>query len=136
MQPQPVSPAAAMDQKAEHQQKGSNHTATFRALPPPEDIYATVASTLAQPIDAEQYYQCILQILPAHHATLQGWRQTKGGDNEWGPEDDPLWEDTWDGTMDTFLGGSSCMANHTKCTQFRPCKKIAFHRLCFLKTEY
>ena len=26
--------------------------------------------------------------------------------------------------------------NHTKCTQLRPCKKIVFHRLCFLKTEY
>ena len=26
--------------------------------------------------------------------------------------------------------------NHTKCTQFGPCKKIVFHRLCFLKTEY
>ena len=26
--------------------------------------------------------------------------------------------------------------NHTKCTQFGPCKKIVFHRLSFLKTEY
>ena len=26
--------------------------------------------------------------------------------------------------------------NHTKCTKFGPCKKIVFHRLCFLKTEY
>ena len=26
--------------------------------------------------------------------------------------------------------------NHTKCTQFGPCNKIVFHRLCFLKTEY
>ena len=26
--------------------------------------------------------------------------------------------------------------NHTKCTQFGPCKKIVFHRLCFLKPEY
>ena len=26
--------------------------------------------------------------------------------------------------------------NHTKCTQFGPCKKIVFHGLCFLKTEY
>ena len=26
--------------------------------------------------------------------------------------------------------------NHTKCTQFGPCKKIVFHRLCFSKTEY
>ena len=26
--------------------------------------------------------------------------------------------------------------NHTKCTQFGQGKKIVFHRLCFLKTEY
>ena len=26
--------------------------------------------------------------------------------------------------------------NHTKCTQFGPCKKIVFHGRCFLKTEY
>ena len=26
--------------------------------------------------------------------------------------------------------------NYTKCTQFGPCKKIVFHRLSFLKTEY
>ena len=26
--------------------------------------------------------------------------------------------------------------NHTKCIQFGRCKKIVFHRLCFLKTEY
>ena len=26
--------------------------------------------------------------------------------------------------------------NHTKCTQFGQCKKIVFHRLCFLRTEY
>ena len=26
--------------------------------------------------------------------------------------------------------------NHTKCTQFGPCKKKIFHRLSFLKTEY
>ena len=26
--------------------------------------------------------------------------------------------------------------NHTKCTQFGTCRKIVFHRLCFLKTEY
>ena len=26
--------------------------------------------------------------------------------------------------------------NHTKCTQFGPCKKIVFHRLSFSKTEY
>ena len=26
--------------------------------------------------------------------------------------------------------------NHTKCTQFGPCKKIVFYNPCFLKTEY
>ena len=26
--------------------------------------------------------------------------------------------------------------NHIKCTQFGPCKKNVFYRLCFLKTEY
>ena len=26
--------------------------------------------------------------------------------------------------------------NYTKCTRFGPCKKIVFHRLCFLITEY
>ena len=26
--------------------------------------------------------------------------------------------------------------NHTKCTQLGPCKKIVFHRLCFLEIEY
>ena len=26
--------------------------------------------------------------------------------------------------------------NHTKCTQSGPCRKIVFHMLCFLKTEY
>ena len=26
--------------------------------------------------------------------------------------------------------------NHTKCTQFGPCKEKVFHRLCFSKTEY
>ena len=66
---------------------------------PRKDIYATLASTLAHPMDAEQYYQCVNRELPANHATLQGWRQEEGGDKEWGPEDDLLWEDT----MDTFL---------------------------------
>ena len=26
--------------------------------------------------------------------------------------------------------------NHSKCTQFGPCKKKVFNRPCFLKTEY
>ena len=54
-------------------------------------------------MDVNQNYQCVLRELPAIHATLRGWTQRKGGDNEWGPEDDLFWEDTWDGTMDTFL---------------------------------
>ena len=103
MQPHPVSSAAATDQNAEHQQKESNRAATPQPLPPPKDIYATVASTITHPMGAEQYYQCVLHELPAHHATLQGRRQTKGDDNKWGPEDNLLWEDTWDGTMDIFL---------------------------------
>ena len=51
---------------------------------------------------AEQYYQSVQRELPADHATLQGWRQERGDDKEWGTEDDLLWEDTWKCTMDTF----------------------------------
>ena len=54
-------------------------------------------------MDAVQYYQHVLHKLPATHATFQGWKQVKGGDNEWGPEDGLLWEDTWEGTEDVFL---------------------------------
>ena len=50
--------------------------------PPPKDIYATLAGTLAHPMDAEQYYQSVRRDLPADHATLQGWKQEKGNDNE------------------------------------------------------
>ena len=74
-----------------------------RRPPPEKDIYATVAGTLAHPMDAEQYYQSVYRELPADQATLQEWRQERGGNNERGPEDDLLWEDTWKGTMDTFL---------------------------------
>ena len=70
--------------------------------PPPKEIYATLAGTLA-PMDAEQYYQSIQQDLPADHATLQGWKQEKSNDNEWGTEEDILCEDTWKDTMDAFL---------------------------------
>ena len=70
--------------------------------PPPKDIYATLASTLA-PMDAEQYYQSIQRDLPENHVTLQGWKQEKRNDNEWGTEEDLLWENTWKGTMDAFL---------------------------------
>ena len=103
MQLHPVSPAATADQNAEYQQKESDRAAALPLLPWAKDIYATLASTIAHPMDAEQYYQCVLRELPANHGTLQGWRRTKGGNNEWGPEDDFLREDTWDGNMDTFL---------------------------------
>ena len=103
VQPRPISPAATADQNAEHQQQEPERAATPPPPPPAEDIYATLASTLAHPMDAEQYYQCALRELPAKNATLQGWRQAKVGDNEWGPEDGLLWEDTWKGTMETFL---------------------------------
>ena len=54
-------------------------------------------------MDAEQYYQSVQRDLPADHATLQGWKQEEGNDNEWGTEDDLLWDDTWKGTISTFL---------------------------------
>ena len=60
MQPHPVSPAAPADHNAQHKQKESDCTATAPPLPPPEDIYATLASTLAHPMEAEQYYPCVL----------------------------------------------------------------------------
>ena len=107
MQPRPLSPAATADKNAEHQQNEPYRAAMPPPLPPPKDIYATLASTLAHPMDAEQYYQGVLRELPANHATLQGWSQTKGSDNEWGPEDDLLCEDTCDGTMDTFLAAAA-----------------------------
>ena len=73
------------------------------APPPPKDIYAKLAGTLAHPMDAEQYYHSVQRELPADSITLQGWRQEEGNDNEWGTEDDLLCKDTWKGTMDTFL---------------------------------
>ena len=54
-------------------------------------------------MDAKQYYESIGRDLPADHATLQGWKQDKRHDNEWGTGEDLLWEDTWKGTMDIFL---------------------------------
>ena len=75
----------------------------FAAPPPRKDIYTTLAGTLPHPMDAEQYYQSVHRELPTDHTTLQGWRLERGEDNEWGTEDDLLWEDTWKGTMDTFL---------------------------------
>ena len=90
----PVSPAATADQNAEHQQQEPDRAATPPPHPPPKDIYATLAGTLADAMDAEQYYKCVHRELPADHANLQGWRHQKGGDKELGPEDDLLWEDT------------------------------------------
>ena len=54
-------------------------------------------------MDAEQYYQSVQRDLPEDHATLQGWKQEKRNDNEWGTEEVLLWEDTWKGTADAFL---------------------------------
>ena len=102
MPPRSISPASTADQSPEHQQREPDHAATPPPPPPPKDIYATLAGSLA-PIDAEQYYQCIQRDLPADHATLQGWKQEKRNDNGWGTEENLLWEDTWKGTMDTFL---------------------------------
>ena len=59
MQHHRMSPGDAEDHHEEQQQKGSDGTATRQPLPPPRDIYATLASTLAQLKDAEQYYQHI-----------------------------------------------------------------------------
>ena len=82
--------------------KGARPRRHAPTAPPPKDIYATLAGTLA-PMDAEQYYQSMQRDLPADHATLQGRKQEKRNDNEWGTEEDLLWEDTWKGTMDAFL---------------------------------
>ena len=103
MPPRSISPAVITDQDTEHQRKEPDHTATPLPPPIPKDIYATLAGTLAHPMDAEQYYQSIQRGLPADHATLQDWKQEKGNDIDWGTEYDLLWEDTWRGTMDTFL---------------------------------
>ena len=102
MQPRPKSPDGSEDHHQQQQQKRSLRTATPWPLPPPRDIYTAPARTLGQPMDAEQYYEHILEELLATHATGQGLRQEKGGDNDWGSEDDLLMEGT-DGTMDTFL---------------------------------
>ena len=54
-------------------------------------------------MDAEQYYQSVQRDLSEDHATLQGWKQEKRNDNEWGTEEDLLWEDTRKGTAEAFL---------------------------------
>ena len=51
-------------------------------------------------MNAEQYYQSVQRDLPEDHATLQGWKQEKRYDNEWGTEEDLLWDDTWKGTAE------------------------------------
>ena len=104
MPPRSISPASTADRNAEHQREEPDpgRAATPPPPPPPKDIYATLASTLA-PMDAEQYYQSVQRDLPEDHATLQGWKQEKRYDNEWGTEEDLLWDDTWKGTADTFL---------------------------------
>ena len=105
MPPRSISPASTADQNAEHQREGPDPDLAATPPPPPppqKDIYATLASTLA-PKDAEQYYQSIQRDLPEDHATLQGWKQEKRNDNEWGTEEDLLWEDTSKGTKDAFL---------------------------------
>ena len=104
MPPGSISPASTADQNAEHQREEPepDHAATPPAPTAQKKIYATLASTLA-PMDAEQYYQSIQRDLRADHATLQGWKQEKRNDKEWGTEEDLLWEDTWKGTTEAFL---------------------------------
>ena len=104
MPPRSISPASTADRNAEHQREEPDpgRAATPPTPPPPKDIYATLATTLA-PMDAEQYYQSVQRDLPEDHATLQGWKQEKRYDNEWGTEEDLLWDDTWNGNVDTFL---------------------------------
>ena len=104
MPPRSISPASTADQNAEHQREEPDPDRAAKPLPPPppKDMYATLASTLA-PMDAKQYYQSIQRDLPEDHVTLQGWKQEKRNDNEWGTEEDLLWEDTWKGTTDAFL---------------------------------
>ena len=46
MRPRPLSPTTTADQNAEHQQQEPDRAAT---PPPPNDIYATLAGTLASP---------------------------------------------------------------------------------------
>ena len=70
----------------EQQHKRSDCTTAPPALPPARDIYATLAGTLAPPMDAEQYYQHLLQELSANHRTVQGWRQEKGDNSKGGPK--------------------------------------------------
>ena len=72
MQPHPMSPDHTEDHHEKQQQSGPDRTATSLPLPSPRDIYATLASTVAQPMDAKQYYRQVLQELPATHGTLQG----------------------------------------------------------------
>ena len=104
MPPLSISPASTADQNAEHQREEPDPDRAAMPPPPPptKDMYTTLASTVA-PMDAEQYYQSIKRDLSEDHATLQRWKQEKRNDNEWGTEEDLLWEDTWKGTKDALL---------------------------------
>ena len=96
MPPRSTSPASTADRNAEHQREEPDPGRAPTPPPPPpppKDIYTTLVSTLA-PMNAEQYYQSVQRDLPEDHATLQGWKQEKRYDNEWGTEEDLLWDDT------------------------------------------
>ena len=83
MQPHPRSPDDTEDHTEKQQQKGPDRTASPPPLPPPRNIYTTLASTLAQPMDAQRYYRQLLREDSATHVPIVGRRQEKGGDNEW-----------------------------------------------------
>ena len=55
MLPRPMSPDNTEDRHKEQQQTGHNSPTTLPGLPQPRDIYATLASTLSQAMDAGQY---------------------------------------------------------------------------------
>ena len=97
-----MSPEDTQYHQEEQHQTGSDCVAVPPTLPPPRDFYGTVTSTLAQAIDAEQYYERALEDVLATQATLQGSRQEKGRDNEWSPQDYLFLGDTY-GDLDAFL---------------------------------
>ena len=53
MQPHTMSPDNTDDEDEEQERRGFNRTATLLPLPPLRDINATLASTLAQLMDAK-----------------------------------------------------------------------------------
>ena len=103
MRPPSISPVATADQNAEHQQQEPDRAATPPPPPPPRGHLRHTSQHPGSPHGRLTVLPICKRELPADHATLQGWRQEKGNDNEWGAEDDLLWEDTWKGTIDTFL---------------------------------